>query len=114
MNYNFLMPGETILMEGAANKRQLGGIASKGGHLILTNKRLIFKAHAFNFGAKFEEIPFSQIAFTNNTFNLLLPTPNMISVTTKDGTNYGFIVAGKQKEQWKQKITEIAQKYSNS
>lgn len=114
MEYDFLMPNEQIIMEGAANKRQVGGLASKGGHLYLTNKRLIFKAHAFNLGSSFDEIPFSKIAFTGNTLNLLMPTPNMIRVNTTDGKNHGFIVTGKQKEQWKQKITEVVQEYKNN
>lgn len=114
MEYDFLMPGEQVIMMGAANKRQAGGIASKGGHLYLTNKRLVFKAHAFNLGSSFDEIPFSKIAFTGNTLNLLMPTPNMIRVITTDGVNHGFIVTGKQKEQWKQKINEIVQKYRNN
>lgn len=114
MEYDFLMPNEQIIMEGAANKRQVGGIASKGGHLYLTNKRLIFKAHAFNLGSAFDEIPFSKIAFTGNTLNLLMPTPNMIRVNTTDGKNHGFVVTGKQKEQWKQKISEVVQEYRNN
>ncbi|MBE5041163.1 PH domain-containing protein [Ructibacterium gallinarum] len=114
MEYDFLMPGEQVIMMGAANKRQAGGIASKGGHLYLTNQRLVFKAHAFNLGSSFDEIPFSKIAFTGNTLNLLMPTPNMIRVNTTDGKNHGFIVTGKQKEQWKQKISEVVQEYKNN
>lgn len=114
MEYDFLMPNEQIIMEGAANKRQAGGLASKGGHLYLTNKRLVFKAHAFNLGSSFDEIPFSKIAFTGNTLNLLMPTPNMIRVNTTDSKNHGFIVTGKQKEQWKQKISEVVQEYRNN
>ena len=111
MNYDFLMPGEKIIMEGAANKRQLGGLLTKGGHLVLTDRRLVFIAHALNFGSKFDEIPFSKITFTGNTLNLLLPTPNMIRVNTVDGKNQGFSVTGKQKTQWKEKIAEVVQNY---
>lgn len=114
MDYDFLMPEEQVIMVGPANKRQAGGLASKGGHLYLTNKRLVFKAHTFNLGSAFDEIPFSKIAFSGNTLNMLMPTPNMIRVITTDGKNHGFIVTGKQKEQWKQKITEVVQSYKNS
>ena len=82
---DFLLPDEQIIMQGNANKRQLGGLASKGGTLILTNQRLIFKAHSFNIGPSFDEIFLSDIDKGENTLNILMPTPNMIRVITKDG-----------------------------
>ena len=106
-NSDFLLPDEQIVMQGSANKRQLGGLASKGGTLILTNQRLIFKAHSFNIGPSFDEIFLSDIDKGENTLNILMPTPNMIRVITKDGTNYSFVVTGKQKDEWKEKINNI-------
>lgn len=43
-----LRQGERLLMQGAANKWQTVG--SKGGNLFLTDQRIVFKAHALNFG----------------------------------------------------------------
>lgn len=112
--YAFLAPGETVLMEGRANMQQLNiPPVDKGGKLILTNRRLVFIAHAFNFGSKFDEIPLSEIAITGNDFNLLMPTPNMIRVVMKDGEQYEFVVTGAQKEAWKQKIAEAALAYQS-
>lgn len=113
-NSDFLLPDEQILMQGSANKRQLGGLASKGGTLILTNQRLIFKAHIFNIGSSFDEIPLSDIATGENTLNILMPTPNMIRVITKDGTNHGFVVTGKQKDEWKEKINNLVRNLGNA
>ena len=45
VNYDFLYPGEKIVMEGPANKQQILGV-NKGGHLILTDRRIVFLAHA--------------------------------------------------------------------
>lgn len=109
-SYDFLDPGEQILMEGAANKKQFLGV-NKGGKLVLTNRRLVFIAHALNLGSKYDEISFSSIAVSGNTINLLLPTPNLIKVITKDGRTNEFVVTGKQKEEWKLKISQAIQIY---
>lgn len=104
-NYAFLEPGETILMQGRANKQQFLGI-NKGGMLILTDRRLVFIAHALNIGSKFDQIPFADIALTGNTLNLLVPSPNMIRVVLKNGKSESFVVSGKEKEQWKAGIAQ--------
>ena len=111
---DFLEEGEILLMEGAANKRQLGGLAAKGGTLFLTDRRLVFKTGALNIGAKFDEIKISDIDMTDNHLNLLMPTPNMIQIITKDGTNHGFVVTGKQKDEWRAKIEEVAKNAAKS
>ena len=108
---DFLEEGERLVMEGAANKRQLGGLASKGGTLFLTDRRVVFKTGALNIGAKFEEIKLSDIVMTDNHLNFLMPTPNMIQIVLKDGTNHGFIVTGKQKDEWREKIAEVTKCY---
>jgi hypothetical protein len=113
INYDFLESGEQVIMEGSANKTIFIGW-NKGGKLILTNNRLVFIAHGFNLGKKFEEIPFSQVAFSGNTLSLLVPSPSMIKVVTRDGKTHKFVVRGKQKEEWKQKISEVVQKYKES
>lgn len=102
-NYSFLRENERVLMEGSANMKQVLGI-TKGGKLILTTNRLVFMAHGFNVGAKFEEFPFSQIAGSGNKVNILIPTTNLIKIVLRDGKEKQFVVARKQKEQWKSAI----------
>jgi len=107
MKYTFLNPGESVLMEGSANMQQLLGV-NKGGKLILTNQRLVFIAHALNIGSKFDEIPLSAIAVSGNSFNVFVPTPNMIKVVTTDGSQYQFVVTKKQRDEWVQNIYQAA------
>jgi hypothetical protein len=38
----------------------------------------------------------------------------MIKVVTTDGRNHQFVVVGKQKEEWKQKITETVSSYNQT
>jgi hypothetical protein len=109
MKMDFLQSDEKVLMSGKANKTTAGGmLGSKGGMLVLTDKRLVFQAGGFNIGTKFFEFPLTQIALSGGTLNLLCPTPNSIRVTMKDGSGSTFIVVGKDKEQWKQIIGQVA------
>ena len=108
--YSFLDKDESVLMEGSANKKQFLGI-TKGGKLILTSKKIVFIAHALNFGSKYDEIPLSSVAISGDKLNILVPTPNLIKVITKDGKQHQFVVVGKQKSEWKQKISETVEKY---
>ena len=128
---DFLDSDEKIIMEGPANKYQtlLSDVAnslnisspvidkipvlgmSKGGKLILTNKKLVFFAHTLNLGSKYEEIPFSQIATSGDTLNIFCPTPSMIKVVTNEGKTHQFVVTGKQKNEWKEKISECVKHY---
>jgi len=113
MSYDFLLPGESVIKEGNANMQQFGGM-NKGGKMILTDKRIIFKAHAFNFGSKLDAINLSDITMTGNTINLLTPSPNMIQVKTNYGTQYQFVVTRKDKEDWLKQISLAADKIINS
>lgn len=79
MAYHFLNANEQVLMEGGANKTIFLGF-NKGGMLILTNQRLIFKA---TFSSKIEEIPLASILTSGDSFNLLIPTGNMVPETAK-------------------------------
>lgn len=100
-------------MKGGVNKQQFLGM-NKGGNLILTDRRLVFLAHSINFGSKFDEILFDDIAFSGNTLNIFLPVPHMIKVVTKDGKSHEFVVFMKQKQQWKEKISEAVKEYKLS
>ena len=66
-------------MEGGANKTIFLGF-NKGGMSILT---------------------------CGDSFNLLIPTGNMIRVCTRDGKTHQFLVVGKQKEDWKRALTNV-------
>lgn len=96
MTYHFLNANEQVLMEGGANKTIFLGF-NKGGMLI-------FKA---TFSSKIEEIPLASILTSGDSFNLLIPTGNMIRVCTRDGKTHQFLVVGKQKEDWKRALTNV-------
>jgi hypothetical protein len=103
MAYNFLNPNEQILMEGRANKTVILGV-NKGGTLILTNQRLIFKTTLLS---KIEDIPLSSISSSDDSFNVLIPSGNMIKVCTTDGKTHQFLVVGKQKDDWKRALSTV-------
>ncbi len=106
---------ERIVFQGAANMQYQKGLASvlgynKGGKLTLTDRRLVFKAHALNFGQKEYSIPLTAIKTTDKAFHILTPTPNMIQVELVSGEVYKFVVSGKDKEKWKSMIMECVEK----
>ncbi len=105
---------EEVIFQGAVNM-QYQGVGSvlghnKGGQLTLTDKRLIFKAHALNIGQKEYAVPLQNIKFAQDTFHILTPTPNMIKVELQSGEVYKFVVKGKEKDTWKNLILEYAKK----
>lgn len=101
-----LRPGEQILMSGMANKWQKVG--NKGGKLFLTNQRLVFKAHALNFGSKFDEYNLTDIR-TNGGAVQISVTSYLVSFNitlyTKYGEDLSFVVTRGQKDEWVQKIS---------
>ncbi len=102
-----LRQGEKLLMSGAANKWQTVG--SKGGKLFLTDQRIVFQAHGFNFGSKFDEYELSDIQTQGNTVNIKT-TSNLVSFNitfyTKSGEKLSFVVTRSQKNEWIRQITE--------
>ena len=90
-------------MEGRANKTIVLGM-NKGGTLILTNQRLIFKPAL---SSKIEELPLSSISTSADSFNVLIPSGNMIKVCTTNGNTLQFLVVGKQKEAWKRSLENV-------
>ena len=110
-----LRQGERLLMSGAANKWQTVG--SKGGVLFLTDQRIVFQAHAFNFGSKFDEYDLSQIQTKGNTVNIKT-TSNWISFNisfyTKFGEKLSFVVTRSQKNEWVRQITEAVTSFVRS
>ena len=105
MAYKFLNANEHVLMEGKANKTVFLGV-NKGGTLILTNQRLIFKTAL---SSKLDEIPLASILTSADSFNVLIPSGNMIKVCTKDGKKHQFLVVGKQKEDWKRALSAVTE-----
>lgn len=67
-----LRQNEKLLMSGSANKWETFG--SKGGKLFLTDQRIVFQAHGFNFGSKFDEYQLSDIQTQGNTVNIKTTT----------------------------------------
>ena len=110
-----LRQGEKLLMSGAANKWQT--IGSKGGKLFLTNQRIVFKAHAFNFGSKFDEYELCDIQMQGNIVNIKT-TSNLLSFNitffTKLGEKLSFVVTRSQKDEWIRQITEAVTSLARS
>lgn len=113
---DWLSQGESIIYEGKANMQyNVKGINlphNKGGCLILTNKNLVFQAHAFNLGSKLDKIPLENIANVDKGFSPLVPTPNMIKVETRLGEKYEFVVVGRDKEKWLEMIPKAVKECS--
>ena len=114
---DWLSQGESIIYEGKANMQyNVKGINiphNKGGCLILTNKSLVFQAHAFNLGSKLDKIPLENIANVDKGFNPLVPTPNMIKVETRLGEKYEFVVVGRDKEKWLEIIPKVVSEFKS-
>ncbi len=102
-----LRQNERFLMSGTANKLETNG--SKGGKLFLTDQRIVFQAHAFNFGSKFYEYDLSDIQTQGNTVNIET-TSNLISFSitfyTKSGEKLSFVVKRSEKDEWIKQIAK--------
>lgn len=102
-----LLPGEQLLMQGPANKWQTFG--SKGGKLYLTNQRIVFKAHALNFGSKFDAYHLTDIQVQGNTLHIFTSSNAGFSANitfyTRLGEKLSFVVTNKQRDAWIQGIT---------
>ena len=89
-----LQAGEQILANVGAN--MFRGMEAVGGNLKITDRRLLFEPHAINFQTTPEEIPVAQIVEVRprNTLGLV---PNGLLVRLQSGTEYKFVVWGRQK-----------------
>lgn len=89
-------PGEIVLREGAANLQR--GAEAVGGRLWLTDRRLIFEAHAFNLQAGALALERAAIQAVvpgwSLLFGLLPLWPNALLLTTVDGHTHRFTVFG--------------------
>lgn len=72
------------------------GMEGVGGKLKITDRRLVFESHAFNIQTGITEIYFSQIAEVKkrNTMGIV---PNGMSVITKDGVEFKFVLWNRTK-----------------
>lgn len=93
-----LLPGETIVRDGAANLQR--GIETVGGQPFLTNIRLVFEAHQFNIQTGITIIPLPEILDTTfcwtKFLNVLPVTPNSLSVSTSTGEQHRFVLFGRK------------------
>jgi hypothetical protein len=88
-----ITPGENLLKVSKANLQK--GLETVGGHLHLTNKRLIFVAHKFNIQTGVTEIELADVISVHKCWTKLLGKipifPNSIRVIVKQGKEF-FIV----------------------
>lgn len=72
------------------------GIESVGGRVRISDKSILFTAHAINIQTQITEIPFDQISTITkrNTLGLI---PNGLMIETRDGTKYKFVLWNRQK-----------------
>jgi hypothetical protein len=89
-----LREGEQILADVGANLFR--GIEGVGGRLLVTNRRLLFRAHAINLQTMPAEIPIDQIAEVSPQ-NSLGIIPNGMVVTLDSGVQYKFVVWGRDR-----------------
>lgn len=92
-----LAPGETLIREGGANLQR--GVETVGGHLALTDRRLVFEPHAFNVQSAVESVPLARVTSTElcwTKFLGLLPiAPNSLLVRLDDGGERRFVLWGR-------------------
>ncbi|MCO1339467.1 hypothetical protein BJH93_11275 [Kocuria polaris] len=102
-----LHPGESLVKSSGANLQR--GWETVGGHLHLTDQRLIFEGHKFNAQSGISEIPVAELASTElawTKFLGLIPlVPNSLAVETKDGASYRFVLGGRK--MWKGLLDEV-------
>lgn len=100
-----LAQNEKVVKKGAANLQK--GLETVGGKLHLTNKRLIFESHVVNIQSGVTEIELSNLERVQKSWTKflgLIPVfPNSLSVYTKEGQEYQFVLFGR--ESWADSIT---------
>ena len=99
-SYNIeLMENEKIIKKGSANIQR--GIEQVGGKLYLTNERIIFKSHKFNFQSGNTEIKLENISSVIKSWTKFLGfiplVPNSIKLSTKEGSKFRFVINGRSK-----------------
>lgn len=100
-----LEEGERIIEEGPAN--HFKGWEAVGGRLYLTNLRLFFKSHRFNFQVH-EESYWLKNIISVQVRDTLRIVPNGLAVTLQDGSEEKFVVYNR--EDWRREILFLSQK----
>lgn len=99
-----LRPGETLVREGGANLHR--GREVVGGHLYLSDQRLRFQSHAFNFQTGSAEIPLGDIVSLRLCWTKFLDRypvfPNSLALTLTNGSEYRFVVH--RRKRWAEAI----------
>ncbi|SOC40026.1 GRAM domain-containing protein [Ureibacillus acetophenoni] len=72
------------------------GLEAVGGHLTITDKRLIFNAYKFNIQGGTTEILLSDIVSIDRAKSLKI-IPNKMIVNTNDGKSFKFVVYKRDK-----------------
>jgi hypothetical protein len=100
---------EKLIKKGMASLQK--GLETVGGHLYLTNNRLIFESHSFNIQTGVTQVELNEIMGMRKGTTMflgILPTvPNAFVVTTEDGSEYRFTV-------WKRKLWMAAIKQAQA
>jgi GRAM domain len=103
-----LQPGEVLIKESRANLQR--GMESVGGHLYLTDRRLIFESHKFNVQRGPTEIPLADVADVRKAWTKFLGViplaPNSIAVTTAGG--HGQRIVCHKRGEWMEAIRSQA------
>jgi len=98
-----LQAGEVVLRVGPANLAR--GWEAAGGHLTLTNQRLVFEAHRLNVQAYATLIDLSAVTGLElcwtKLFNLIPLAPNSLAVHTA-GAEFRFVLH--EREAWRRDI----------
>lgn len=85
--------GETLIKEGAANlKNKMEGA---GGWLYLTDQKLVFRPHSFNFNNQPTEIPLDEISEALPSHSLGI-VPNGLKIVLRDQTVKKFVVENRK------------------
>src|SRR3954451_10040838 len=95
-----LRPGEALVRESRANLQR--GIESVGGHLYLTDQRLIFESHRLNVQCGATEIPLGEGAAMRKQWtkflNVIPTAPNTIAFATTGGDEYRVVCS--KRDDW--------------
>jgi hypothetical protein len=87
-----LEEGEKVLKEGPAN--HFMGFEGVGGRLFLTDRRLLFKSHRWNFQVHELSVPLAEVAGAKAVMTAGI-LPNGLKVSRADGTTDRFVVEGR-------------------
>jgi hypothetical protein len=89
-----ITPGENLIKVSGANLQR--GLETVGGHLHLTNKRLIFVAHKFNIQTGLTEILLTDVISVHKCWTKLLGKipifPNSIRVICRQGKEFKIVL----------------------